>query len=155
MKLVPWVPKNVCWNPLHGFDKLQSDMERVFSGSPSESNRNMGLLEGNWTPAIDVYDSHDDIMIKANLPGMNKEDIEVTIHGDTLIIKGEKKIENDVKEEDYIRTERFYGNFNRTLTLPSEIDHEKVSAKYKDGVLELILSKKEEKKPKRIDVNVK
>ncbi len=155
MRLVPWVPKNVCWNPLHGFDKLQSDMESVFNDYPSESNRNMGLLEGNWAPAIDVYDSHDDIMIKADLPGMNKEDIEVTIHGDTLIIKGEKKIENKVKEEDYIRTERFYGNFNRTLTLPSEIDHEKVNATYKDGVLELILSKKEEKKTKRIEVNVK
>ena len=155
MRLVPWVPKNVCRNPLHGIDKLQGDMERVFNDFSSKSNRNMGLLEGNWAPAIDVYDSHDDIMIKADLPGMNKEDIDVTIHGDTLIIKGEKKFENNVKEENYIRSERFYGNFNRTLTLPSEIDHEKVSAKYKDGVLELILSKKEEKKPKRIEVNVK
>ena len=155
MRLVPWIPKNMWCNPFHDLEKLQGDMNRVFNAFSSESNRNTGLLEGNWAPAIDVYDSHDNIMIRADLPGMNKEDIEVTIHGDTLIIKGEKKIENDVKEEDCIRTERFYGNFNRTVTLPSEIDHEKVNATYKHGVLELILPKKEEKKPKRIDVNVK
>ncbi len=155
MKLSPWRQKNRWWNSLHDLENFEDHISNVFNAFSPELSRNIGLLEGNWTPAIDVYDSNDNIMVKADIPGMKKEDIDVTIQRDTLTIKGEKKLINDAKEEDYIRTERFYGNFNRTLTLPEEVDTNNISASYKNGVLELVLSKREEEKPKRIEVNLK
>jgi len=86
---------------------------------------------------------------------MKKDEIEVSVHGDTLIIKGEKKQEKEVKEKDYVRTERFYGSFNRAIRLPAAVDAPKVNASYKNGVLELVLPKKEESKPKQLKIDIK
>jgi HSP20 family protein len=112
-------------------------------------------LEGSWTPAVDVYDSKDDILVKADLPGLKKEDIEVTVEDNRLILKGEKK--NGYEEEsgkDFLKSERFYGSFYRALGLPVAVNAERVKAVYKDGVLELTLPKREEVKPKQIDIRV-
>lgn len=154
MTFVPWKPKNTWWITLHDLERFQDDINKVFNTFSPESCKSNSLLEGKWTPAIDVYDSKDNIMVLVDIPGMNKEDIDVTIHGDTLTIKGEKKLKKDSKDDDYIRRERFYGNFNRTLSLQSSLDVNKVNAFYMNGVLKLVLSKKEEEKPKRIEVNV-
>jgi len=155
MTRISLIPRNTWWNSLDDLEKFQDHISKVFNTHSPESCRNVGLLEGRWAPQIDVYDSHDNIMVKADIPGMNKEYIDVTIHGDILTIKGEKKTKDDVKGEEYIRSERFYGNFNRTLTLPSEVELDKVNATYNNGVLEVVFAKKEEVKPKRIEVNVK
>ena len=155
MTLTPWIPKETWWDSFYDLKKVEDNMKKIFNSFSSDTGRNIGLLEGNWAPAIDIYDSNDNLMIRADIPGMEKKDIEVIIHGDTLIIKGEKKIEKNVKEDDYIRAERFYGNFNRSFTIPVLVDQNKVNATYKNGVLELILPKKEEEKPKQITVNIK
>ena len=117
--------------------------------------RDEGLFESEWSPLIDVYDSDNELMVKADIPGLKKEDIDVSIHDDILTIKGEKKIENEVREENCFRSERFYGSFNRSIELPSEVEWDKATATYKNGVLELKLPKKEEAKIRRITVDVK
>lgn len=156
MALIPWRPKDLWWNPQNDLDIIQRQMGNLFNFPllryPEEDT---GLLEGMWNPAMDVYDSKDNIIVKVDIPGMKKEDIDVSVHGKTLVIKGEKKEARDVKEEGYVRTERFYGSFNRAVTLPAAVDATKVQAGYKNGVLELTLPKKEESKPKQLKVNVK
>ncbi len=113
------------------------------------------IFSGQWMPAIDVYDSKDNFVVKADLPGLNKEEIEVSIEDDTLILKGEKKQESETKEQNFYRSERLYGSFFRAIALPATVDPSKVVAEYKDGVLKLTLPKKEDARPKQIKVDVK
>jgi HSP20 family protein len=105
-------------------------------------------------PVVDLYEEKDDIVVKAELPGMEKDDIEVSLTDHTLTIKGEKKKEEEVKEENFYRSERRYGSFVRTLELPAEVYTDKVKASFKNGVLEVRLPKTEEAKRKEIKVNV-
>lgn len=156
MALIPWRPRETWWDHFRDLETIQNEMNKMFNSSLAGwGDRDTGLLEGVWSPAIDVYDSKDNVMVKADIPGMKKEEIEVSVHGDTLIIKGEKKQEKEVKEKDYVRTERFYGSFNRAITLPGAVDASKVNASYKNGVLELVLPKKEESKPKQLKIDIK
>jgi len=111
--------------------------------------------EIGWMPAVDVLEKDDKFVVKAELPGMKEEDINVSVVGDTLTIKGEKKTETEVKEEDYYRCERAYGSFYRSIPLPSTVDSAKIEASYEDGVLEVTLPKAPEVKPKKIAVSAK
>jgi len=155
MVLIPWRSRETWLNPFSELEKIQDEMNKLFSFSLSRwPERTSGLMEGTWGPAVDIYDSKDNIFVKADIPGMAKEDINVSIHGDTLVIKGEKKQEKEIKEKDFVRAERYYGSFHRAVSLPTEVDANKVSATYKNGVLELILPKKEEAKPKEIKIDV-
>jgi HSP20 family protein len=155
MAIIPWRPRRDVWQPFREMETLQNEMNKFFDFSLGRLPvKSMGLMEGAWSPSVDVFESKDNIMVKADMPGMKKEDIDISVHGDTLIIKGEKKGESESEENDHVKTERFYGSFNRALTLPSEVDETKVKASYKDGVLELILPKKEEEKPKQIKVDI-
>jgi HSP20 family protein len=110
---------------------------------------------GNWMPPVDVYetDGHD-IVIKAELPDMTREDITVTVEHNTLTLRGEKKFSGEVKEDRYRRIERSYGQFSRSFTLPTTVDSTKVSAEYKNGVLTVKLPYREEAKPRTINVEV-
>ncbi|HEO64040.1 MAG TPA: Hsp20/alpha crystallin family protein [Candidatus Omnitrophica bacterium] len=156
MALIPWRSKEMWINPFQDLERIQREMNRLFDSSlMGWQGRGSGLFEDAWSPAVDVYDSKDNIMVKADIPGMNKEDLDVSVYGDTLVIKGEKKQEKESRDKDFVRTERFYGAFQRIISLPAEVDAEKVSAVYKDGVLELVLAKKEESKPKQFKVDVK
>ena len=156
MAIVSWRNKGKdIYSPFSEFETLQDEMNKLFNFSLGRwGDRTFDLLDNRWGPAIDISDSEDDITVKADIPGMDKKDINVTIHGDTLVLKGEKKTDNEVKEKGFIKTERFYGSFNRAIRLPSEVDSSKVKATYKEGVLELVLPKKEESKPKQITVDV-
>jgi HSP20 family protein len=110
---------------------------------------------GNWVPPVDIFetDSHD-VVLKAELPDMSREDIEVTVENNTLTLKGARKLAGDVKEEQYRRIERSYGTFSRSFTLPNTVDATKVSAEYKNGVLTVRLPFREEAKPRTINVEV-
>ena len=105
-------------------------------------------------PALDVYEEKDEVVVKAELPGLSKEDIEVNLTGSTLTVKGEKKKEEEVKEKDYYRCERSYGSFVRSLELPSEVKADQISASFKNGVLEVRLPKTEEAKKKEVKVKI-
>jgi HSP20 family protein len=112
------------------------------------------MAQGTWVPAVDIYETKDSIVLNIELPGISKEDISLEVKDSTLTIKGEKKLEKDVKEENYHRMERSYGSFMRAFTLPSTVQQEKVKAKSKDGVLEISIPKAEEAKPKLIKVEL-
>ena len=113
------------------------------------------LKEAEWTPRVDVYENKDNFIVKAELPGIDPKDLDVRIEDETLYLKGERKLEKEQKEESYYKRERAYGSFARTFALPSSVNTEKVSAEYKDGLLRLTLPKREEAKPKSIQVAVK
>lgn len=108
-----------------------------------------------WTPAVDIFEDADrEVIVKVELPDMNREDISITFENQVLTIRGERKIDEKVKRENYQRLERFYGQFTRSFTLPPTIDATRISATYKDGLLTIHLPQREEAKPKQIDVQI-
>jgi len=111
--------------------------------------------EMGWAPAIEMFEKEDKYVIKAELPGMKKEEIDISVIGDTLTIKGERKAETEVKEEDYYCCERSYGSFFRSIALPSTVDADKIKASYEEGVLEVTLPKAVKVKPKKIALSAK
>jgi HSP20 family protein len=142
--------------PFTDLETLQREMNRLFDFSLSRPGYDdTSLLGGQWAPLVDIYDSKDNLVVKADLPGLSKDDIQVAIQENILTISGEKKQELNIREDEYLRTERFYGSFHRAITLPTEVDRTKVQANFKDGILELILPKKEEAKPQQIKIDVK
>jgi HSP20 family protein len=110
---------------------------------------------GGWTPALDLYEEKDNLIVKTELPGMKKEDINISLHGDLLTISGERKFERKNKKEGACRSERFEGRFNRVFTLPATVNADKITASYANGILTIALPKAEEAKPKQIPINVK
>jgi HSP20 family protein len=108
-----------------------------------------------WTPAVDIYENNDSVVVKAELPGVEKDQISVEVKDGILTMRGERKLEKEVKEESYHRIERSYGTFQRSFSLPVSVNQDKVTARFQDGVLEVKLPKKEQAKPKQIQVDVK
>ena len=156
MAITIWKP-GYEWTPFRELRELEHEMDRMFGLTkwPVAERGTTGLLEGIWSPSVDVYQTDDKIVVKADVPGLDKKDFDIAVVDHHLTIKGERKHENEVKEENYHRTERVYGTFERSFELPATVDTEKIQAEYKDGVLELTLPKKEEAKPKQIAVKVK
>ena len=108
----------------------------------------------SWAPPVDIYETEDAIVLKAELPGIDPKDVEVRVEDNTLYLKGERNYEKEVNEQNYHRIERSYGSFARSFTLPNSISAEKVKAEYKDGLLTLTMPKREEAKPKTIKIDV-
>lgn len=147
------------WSPLQQLNRLRNEIDRLF-GSPLAPLEGFiepattSLFEG-WSPSVDLYEEKDKFIVRAEMPGMKKEDIDVTASGDTITISGEKKHEEEAKEgKDTYRSERFFGRFQRTITLPAAMDISKIEANYKDGVLSLTVPKAEEAKRKQIEVKI-
>ena len=139
------------WTPFDRLSTLRDEMNRLFDFSwPS---RDTGLFSG-WSPALDVYDDKDNFVVSCELPGMKKEEIDLSLHDGMLTISGERKHENGGADGEAFRSERYFGRFQRSVTLPSLVDASKVTASYKEGVLTIQLPKAEEAKPKHIDVSV-
>ena len=146
------MPDIVRWEPFRDLVSLRDAMDRLFSESYI---RPMGLLssfgEGGTFP-VDVYETDQDVVLKASIPGAKPEDIDISIVSDTLTIKGHMEETTEVKEERYVRRERRYGSICRTLTLPTAIQADKAEAKFENGVLTLTMPKAEEVKPKTIKI---
>lgn len=157
MNLIPYKRNRTdVFDPFRDFADIQKEINDLFDFSLSKwAGRRRGLLDGAWSPAVDVLESKDAIVVRADLPGMKKDEIDVSVENGTLVIRGEKREESERKEKGAVRTERFYGSFHRAVVLPGAVDESKAKASYKNGVLELTLPKREEAKPKqiRIDVN--
>lgn len=143
----------VRWEPFRDLLAMQQQMNRLFEGY---SGRFHGTEEEEslaaWAPPVDIYETKDQIVVKAEIPGVDKDKISVEVREGNLILKGEKKEEKEVKEEDYYRMERSWGAFSRTFSLPVEVDATKIKAKYHDGILEVTVPKTEKAKPKQIPV---
>ena len=140
-------------DPLREFAAMQDRLSRLF-GNVYLRDEDTGF-RGNWVPPVDIFetDKHD-LVLRAELPGMARENIEVTVENGTIILKGEKQFDPEVKEESYRRIERAYGTFYRSFTLPNTVDAGKVTADFKNGVLTVTLPFKEEAKPRTINVEV-
>ena len=145
----------VKWDPFRDLISIQDRMNRLFEQTLSRSRGEEGAAAATWTPAVDIYETVDTIVIKADLPGVVREDIEIQVDDNTLTLKGERRFSKDVQEESYLRIERTYGSFHRCFTLPATIRQEKIRAVCRDGVLELALPKGEGSKPKRIAIEVR
>ena len=140
-------------DPFREFAAMQDRMNRLF-GNIYLRDEDTGF-RGTWVPPVDIYETAGhDLVVRAELPGMSREDIEVTVENGTLVLKGEKKFDPDVKEEHYRRVERAYGTFHRSFTLPNTVDTSRVGADYKNGVLTVTLPFREEAKPRTINVAV-
>jgi HSP20 family protein len=142
------------WTPMGNLQSFQHEMNRMVNeffrgGNGDEAGSGLG----SWTPAVDIHETDDGFVIKAELPGVSKDDVSVDVHQNTLTLRGQRKHEADVKQDKYHRVERAYGTFQRSFVLPTMVDQEKVQATFKDGVLELLLPKSEAAKPRRIAIN--
>jgi HSP20 family protein len=139
--------------PFREFERMRRDMDRLWEsfferGVPRPDD------EGEWLPSLDVAETKDEIVVKAEVPGMDPKDIDISLSDGLLTIKGEKKQEREEKEEDYHLVERSYGTFTRSVRLPKEVKRDKISASYKNGVLRVTLPKSEEAKQKEIKIKV-
>lgn len=142
--------------PFRDLISLQERMNRLFEESLSSfGEKEEKLFPGTWSPAIDIYETPEELIIKAELPGIDISDIDIEIKDNTLFLKGERRFEKRVTEENYHRMEMSYGPFQRSFTLPNIVQHTKTKAKLKDGILEIILPKTEIKKTKKIEVEIK
>lgn len=141
------------WTPFSELAVLQNRLNSIFNDFGTPEGRSESLASGNFTPAVDVYEDAQKIVLKLDVPGIRQEDIDVRLENQTLTVKGERKFEKEEKEENFHRIERRYGSFIRVFTLPQTADMEKVSADYKDGVLQIEIAKKSEAQPKQIKVS--
>ena len=145
----------VRWNdPFREFAQLQDRLTRAFGDAYGRSDEGL-MNSGTWVPPVDIYQNGDhELVLKAELPDMSREDIDITVDNGTLTIKGEKKLSGEVKDEQFHRIERHYGTFSRSFSLPQTVDTGKVGADYKNGVLTVRLPLREEAKPRQIKVDV-
>ena len=144
----------VRWNPMRAMSLLDNHFSRFFSDPffPAEMAGGEGSLNV-WHPAVDIFEKDDKLVIKAELPGMDKKDISLDIHNDVLTLRGERKYENEVKEENFYRKEMSRGSFVRSFSLPGDSDAERIQAEFKDGILTVEVPKSETRKPKQITVH--
>ena len=142
------------WNPARDLFGLQSQMNRMLDDFfvPSKRSDN-GASLWSWNPAVDIFDNDENIIIKAELPGMDKKDISVDVKDRVLTLKGERNSDTEVKEDNFYRRERVYGKFERAFTLPAAVDPESIKADYADGVLKIEVPKPNGYKPKQIAVH--
>ena len=146
-------PELTSWPTFGRLFGLRDELDRLFETSFGDGTGGP-QLRGVWNPAVDVYEDKDNVIVKAELPGLKREDIEVSLHDGVLGLSGERKSGEKSDEAGTHRTERFVGRFQRTFTLPARVDATKVTALYQDGVLTVTLPKLEEAKPKHIEVKV-
>jgi HSP20 family protein len=143
----------VRWNPIRDFSVLQNQMNRLFEHAMGtwlgESN---GRGNTNWVLLADIYENDNDLIVRAELPGVDPKVVDVRVENNVLTIRGERPFEQKAEKENYHRLERSYGTFSRSFTLPATIDADKIRAEYRDGILNLTLPKSEKAKPKRIQI---
>lgn len=144
----------VRWNPWREMPTLHNRFDRLFDDpffrmARMDQNPDLGL----WNPAVDLYEKDDFFVIKAELPGVDKNDINVDLKDRVLTLSGERSHDNEVKEENYYRKERSYGKFQRTFTLPADVNSDKITAEFKDGVLRVEVPKPKEKKAKQVTIH--
>jgi len=142
----------VRWDPFRDLNLLQDRMNRLFE----DANRNWKSDEPasttTWSPAVDIFETESEIVVKAEVPGMERKDITLNLENNVLTLKGERRFLKEAKEENYHRIERSYGGFSRAFSIPATVDEEKIRADYQDGVLKIVLPKKEQLRPKQIKI---
>ena len=142
------------WDPSRGLTSLQDQVNRLFQDNFFARDRSGHADLATWAPAVDIYETENELVVKADLPDLQEKDIDVRVENNTLTIRGERKFEKDVNEDNYLRVERSYGTFTRSFSLPNTVSSEGIRADYRNGVLTLRMAKREESKPKQIKITV-
>ena len=140
------------YDPFRDLRMLQDEVNRLFSSNLSRSFGDEGIARGAWAPSVDIYENKDQIVLEAELPGMNREEFDLSIENNVLTLRGERHFEKRDESDNYHRVERSYGSFTRSFTLPQTVSPENVTAEYKNGVLRVVLQKREEVKARRIEI---
>jgi len=140
------------WDPFRDLMTLREKMNRLFEESFITRGEEKELVSGIWTPSVDIYETENALILSAEVPGIEENDIEIKIEDNTLTLHGERKFEKETKEENYHRIERAYGSFHRSFTLPNYIDQDKIKAEHENGILKITMPKKKELKPRKIEV---
>jgi len=140
------------WEPFRGYPTLQDRFSRLFEGSFVANGEESALTA--WAPAVDIQETENELVVTADLPGIDEKDLDVRVENNTLTIRGERKQEKKVTEGEYLRVERAYGSFTRSFSLPNTVDTGAIKAEYHDGVLTVRMPKREEAKPKQVKINV-
>lgn len=141
------------WDPFRNMATLHSQVNRLFENS-LQSGRTDNSALTTWAPAVDIHENENALVITADLPGMDEKDLDIRVENNMLTVRGERKFDQKVKEENYLRIERTYGAFSRSFSLPNTVNTEAIKAEYKNGVLAVELPKRAESKPKQVKVNV-
>ena len=140
------------WDPFRGISSFQEQMSRMFEDTLRGRSDQSALT--TWAPDVDIYETEHELVVKADLPDVNEKDIDIRVENNVLTIRGERKFENSVSEDNYLRIERACGAFSRSFSLPNTVDPDAIKAEYRDGVLTVHVPKREEAKPKQIKVSV-
>ena len=142
----------VRYDPFRDLRSLQDEVNRLFSSNVSRVFGDEGIARGAWNPTVDIYENKDQIVIEAELPGMKREDFDLSFENNVITLRGERRFEKEAESDNYHRVERSYGSFARSFTLPPSVSGEGISADYRNGVLRVTLPKREEIKARRIEI---
>lgn len=140
------------WDPFRDLITLREKMNRLFEEAYSARGEDKDLVASTWTPSVDIYETEQELILTAELPGIEEKDIEIKIEDNTLTLKGERQFEKESKEENYHRIERAYGSFYRSFTLPHYVDQDNIQAEHANGVLKITMPKKPELKPRKVEI---
>lgn len=143
---------NVRYDPFRDLRTLQQEVNRLFTGTAAHSFDDEGIARGSWNPSVDIYENKDQIVLEAELPGMSREDFDLSVENNVITLRGERRFEKQQETDNYHRVERSYGSFTRSFTLPNTVTAEGASADYRNGVLRVTLPKREDTKARRIEV---
>ncbi len=138
------------WDPFRNLTNLQEQVNRLFESSFRGRTDESALT--TWAPSVDIYETENELVLKADLPEVSEKDIDIHVENNMLTVRGERKFEQKVKEENYLRIERSYGSFSRSFSLPNTVDTEAIKAEYKNGVLTVFMPKRAESKPKQVKI---
>jgi HSP20 family protein len=141
------------WEPFGGLSTLHDQVNRLFNETMFRG-QGEGAALTTWAPAVDIYETPNELVVKADLPDVNEKDIDVRVENNLLTITGERKFEKNIPEDNYLRVERSYGSFSRSFSLPNTVNAEAIQAEYKNGVLTVRLPKREESKPRQVKVSI-
>jgi HSP20 family protein len=140
------------WDPFRDLSILQERMNRLFEDAGRGYRGDEAAATTTWSPAVDIFETENEIMVKAELPGVERKDITLSLDNNVLTLKGERRFEKETRQENYHRIERAYGGFQRAFSIPAIVEEDKIRADYKDGILTIALPKKEPVKPKQIKI---
>jgi HSP20 family protein len=142
----------VRYDPFRDLRNLQEEVNRLFTGNVGRSFDDEGIARGSWSPSVDIYENKEQIVLEAELPGMSREDFDLSVENNVVTLRGERHFEKKDETDNYHRVERAYGSFLRSFTLPNTVSSEGAAADYRSGVLRVVLPKREETKARRIEV---
>jgi len=140
------------WDPFRDMVTLRERMNKLFEDMAASRGEEKDLTTNSWAPAVDIYETENEVVLTAEIPGIEEKDVEIKVEDNTLTLRGERKFEKETKEENYHRIERAYGSFFRSFTLPSYVDPDKIEAEHENGILKIRMPKRAELKPRKVKI---